>query len=252
MKNIVIVGYPKSGNTWVTRLAAELIQCPVSGFWYSSHEEIAKEGMERISEFACYKSHHQLHKLESFTEKPWKIIYVIRDPRDIVFSGIPYFYADFRKKTEHQLLTLLIPDKMHFWLGGRHKIKREMIQAVLHGNANVHAWCKVSWSRHMTPFLQRPDILKIKYEALLEKPVESCKTVLQFLSLSRTDEEISRAIYNQSFDTVKTKLKKSGVSHQSGFLHKGKAGYWKDGLTASEKELFIQHLKQEFQQLGYV
>ena len=35
MKKIIIVGYPKSGNTWLTRLTADLVGCPVEGFLYN-------------------------------------------------------------------------------------------------------------------------------------------------------------------------------------------------------------------------
>ena len=44
MKNIIVVGYPKSGCTWATRLVAELVGCPVGGFWQSDKKEIAVEG----------------------------------------------------------------------------------------------------------------------------------------------------------------------------------------------------------------
>ena len=63
MKKIIVVGYPKSGCTWATRLVAELVGCPVAGFWQSDKKEIAIEGEDRVSDFRCYKSHHQLAEL---------------------------------------------------------------------------------------------------------------------------------------------------------------------------------------------
>lgn len=31
-KRIIVTGYPKSGNEWVSRLIAAVVGCPVSGF----------------------------------------------------------------------------------------------------------------------------------------------------------------------------------------------------------------------------
>lgn len=56
-RTVIVSGYPKSGNTWTTRLVAEAIGCPVKGFWGSDHNEIAIEGAERDSEFLVYMSH---------------------------------------------------------------------------------------------------------------------------------------------------------------------------------------------------
>ncbi len=63
-KKVIIVGYPKSGNTWITRLTAELLNCPVKGFLYEKdNNEIAIEGLNRTSIYECYKSHHQYNEL---------------------------------------------------------------------------------------------------------------------------------------------------------------------------------------------
>jgi hypothetical protein len=91
---IIIVGYPKSGNTWITRLVAELIQCPVAGFWKTppSYTEIAVEGSNRKSEFECYKSHLSYQSLiKDSRQDKLKLIFVVRDPRDIAISGASYF-----------------------------------------------------------------------------------------------------------------------------------------------------------------
>ena len=52
VKNIIVAGYPKSGCTWATRLLAELVGCPVAGFWNSDKDEIAIEGEERALELS--------------------------------------------------------------------------------------------------------------------------------------------------------------------------------------------------------
>jgi hypothetical protein len=95
MVDVIIVGYPKSGNTWVTRLVAELIGCPVVGFLdYDDQPEIAREGLNRRSDYQCFKSHHQLHELCDIDTNTKKIIYVVRDPRDVCISGAHYFHFE--------------------------------------------------------------------------------------------------------------------------------------------------------------
>ena len=144
VKNIIVVGYPKSGCTWATRLVAELVGCPVGGFWQSDKKEIAIEGEDRISDYRCYKSHHQLAELEVQPNEPetW-IIYILRDPRDIAISGASYFQFDrfpklaalFRsvrrgeKLYRHTLYPLLVRQDYRL---------EQMTEALLHGSAAVH------------------------------------------------------------------------------------------------------------------
>ncbi|HMB99984.1 MAG TPA: sulfotransferase domain-containing protein, partial [Flavobacteriaceae bacterium] len=91
-KNIVIVGYPKSGTTWIARLVAELVECPLEGAWgFESVTTAYEEGRKRTSDFICYKSHHTFNEIYSVKKGIYKIIYVVRDPRDIVISSLYYF-----------------------------------------------------------------------------------------------------------------------------------------------------------------
>jgi hypothetical protein len=251
MKNIVIVGYPKSGNTWITRLVAELIQCSVEGFWHSGHEEIASEGEDRVSEFACYKSHHQLHELEALPDQPWKIIYVIRDPRDIVFSGIPYFYRGYLKTSKPKILSSPLIARIYFHLAGRREMKRKMIKTVLEGDARTHRWCKVSWAEHVTPYLARASVLKMTYDSMLSDPVSGCRDILEHLSLRRTDAEINSAIRNQSFDIVKQKFQNAKEAGKAKFMREGRNAYWRSQLSTSEQQLFAATVGPQLLELGY-
>ena len=90
MKKIIIVGYPKSGNSWLTRLVAQLLDCPAKGFLYHEKPEMVTEGLQRDSAYVCYKSHHQWHELKQEDQQA-KIICITRDPRDVSLSGRSYF-----------------------------------------------------------------------------------------------------------------------------------------------------------------
>jgi hypothetical protein len=105
-KRIIICGYPKSGNTWLTRLTAEIVECPVKGFWDNlSLKEEALEGLDRVSEWECYKSHFCMKRLN--VNEDDKIIYVIRNPKDIIVSAYHYFYIKPRNKYVHRLFKYL-------------------------------------------------------------------------------------------------------------------------------------------------
>ncbi|MFN2507420.1 MAG: sulfotransferase domain-containing protein, partial [Chthoniobacterales bacterium] len=154
MKTILVVGYPKSGCTWIARLVAELIGCPVAGFWKSDKEEIAMEGKERVSEFAVYKSHHTFAELGMDPlRSEIRVIYVIRDPRDVAVSGAHHFhfkrfptierFFSFSprggKLYRHTLYPLLAPE--------RYRIGR-MTEAVLRGAPELHQTLRISWKAH--------------------------------------------------------------------------------------------------------
>ena len=100
-RRIIICGYPKSGTTWLTRLAAEIVGCPGVGLWcLPGVYDGSMEGQERVSEFEVYKSHHDIGKLEGtfkyYANGSERIIYVVRDPRDIIVSASHFFSVPVR------------------------------------------------------------------------------------------------------------------------------------------------------------
>ena len=254
MKNIIVVGYPKSGNTWITRLTAELVGCPVKGFWnYPNHNEIAIEGSERSSEYSCFKAHQTFSDLAvdpTNIGHQIYIIYVIRDPRDIVISGAKFFglkaeelpkWLNLTKKTllkfpkGHTISSKMITEPF--------KISR-MANAVLNGSSKVHKWCSVSWQEHYCSYLKQNCIF-VRYEDMLINPMSECKKILQYLGIARDDREICEAIRQQSFYNKKKEFEKKGESGKASFLRKGQSGQWKNHLTPKQRKKIVKSLEKD-------
>lgn len=257
MKKIIVVGYPKSGCTWATRLVAELVGCPVAGFWRSDKREIAVEGEDRVSDFRCHKSHHQLAELGVSPGEPgtW-IIYILRDPRDIAISAANYFQferfprlaAFFRglrrgeKLYRHTLYPLLVRQDYRL---------EQMTEALLHGSAAVHNLVRVSWRDHWRPYRQA-GVPIVRYEDLLATPEKEVARILGDLGLARTPERIATAVLNQSFERKKEALLRVGETGRAKFLRVGKSGQWRAKLPANLQRRFARDLGGELAEWGYV
>lgn len=256
MKRVLVVGYPKSGCTWATRLVAELIGCPVAGFWQSEKKEIAIEGEDRISEYRCYKSHHQLAELGNLSNEPdtW-LVYILRDPRDIAISSANHFQFDrfpelagffrrFRRGAKlyrHTLYPLLV----------RHNYRlEEMTTALLHGSARVHNWVRVSWRDHWRPY-QAAGVPIIRYEDLLAAPLAECTRILGHLGLTRSNDQIARAVENQSFLRKKQTLLEQGETGRAKFLRTGTSGQWREHLPPVLQQRFTDELGPDLEFWNY-
>lgn len=240
----------------MTRLVAELAHCPVVGFWNFDGDEMAREGLHRSSDFGCFKSHHQLSELASQSDfNCSRIIYVVRDPRDIAISGAHYFqferYPQLREHLQkipkglglYNRIFKKIPCSEHY------RIART-IQAILYGSEDLHYFFRISWKAHCKPYLER-GYFYVKYEDLLMNAENECRRILNYLGLQRQDKEIAGAIARQSFHQKKAEFLKRGELEKAKFLRAGKTGQWKSKLSPEQKQLFVRELSEELAQLAY-
>lgn len=255
--NILLIGFPKSGTTWATRLIGELMECPVAGYWGMEGGSFDMEGSNRESEFAIYKSHHHADEITKVSDKTIsKIIYIVRDPRDVVVSGAYHFP--------------LIPKQLHFFrkllsripiIGAKwnqvivdavsHERKiRIMSTCLQHGDLRYKG-CHYSWEEHIRSYRDK-EVLFIRYEDLLDAIQETSGRIASFLEKEVPQSHILKVEKNQSFENQKTSFLQANELDKYHHLRKGKSGLWKDELPKDVVASLEANMRDTMQEFNYI
>jgi len=234
-KRVIICGYPKSGNTWLTRLTAQILSCPVAGFWSEPfNREEAIEGTNRISEFECFKAHQKRddleHSLKINGNGAEKVIYVYRDPRAVAVSASHYFLLPKYRKI-YSLLEQM-PKGSSFYHKFLHSTSHSLdriVEGMIQGT-NEGAWLGEPWLKHVKSYIHRSDTLVLSYEALSRDPMSAAKQIAAFLSVNRSEKELEEAIHKQSFERKKKTFESDSNIRKASFLRKGEPQAWRTEL----------------------
>ena len=96
-ETIYIVGFPKSGNTWLTRLLADVLNAPVVKAPMRGFVEMASEINAQISAtdnaaLRVAKVHFLPQPLiDEVDAQPTRVVYIHRNPYDVAISAFCYF-----------------------------------------------------------------------------------------------------------------------------------------------------------------
>lgn len=249
-RRILVVGYPKSGNTWVARLTAQLIDAPVRGFWGKPDTpEIAVEGLARHAPVDVYKG-HQTCRAATRAFAGFDVVYVVRDVRDVALSGAHYF--SFRRSTLSGRLEYLARTVRRN-LSPRADIAdrlRRMLEVLSAGNAGVSEWCTHPWDEHVNAYLEVGTFV-LRYEDLLDDPEREVRRLLGHLGIERTTTEIWAAIRHQSFAVARQRFLAAGDLARAAFLRAGRHGDWLSALTAEQQAFCWNRFGSTLRTLNY-
>ena len=254
MKNVVVVGYPKSGNTWLKRVVCDLVDGTPAAFLGSADQLSATNGDKP----RCFKSHLELHELNANgkVEPPDNyIIYVIRDPRDVVMSGSNYF----RFHRLKWLPRLFKP----FWKGQQvyrallyprlspesYRIN-QMFEATLYGSQKVSRYCRASWKAHYQPYADAGCFF-VRYEDMLTHPEREYRRILEYVGIEKSEEEVRAIAEKHSFKKSKERFIKQGQEWNANFLRSGKRGQWREKLSQEQQDKFSNLLSEDLKRFSY-
>jgi hypothetical protein len=238
--DIFIVSYPKSGNTWMRFLIGNLlsqdvpitfsnIELKVPNIYLTNNRKLLKISPPRI-----LKSH------EYFDPRYRKVIYIVRDPRDIAVS---YYYhcLKFRKISEQQ------------------KIERFTDQFIS-GEIDTFG----SWEQNVGSWLgarkEDPNFLLLRYEDIIEATEEALRKIALHLGINVKDEAVVRAVELSSFDRMKKLEKKQSnewkptknSNKDLSFVRKAQCGGWAAELPREESKKIEKAWRNLMLRLGYL
>lgn len=216
-----LVSYPKSGNTWMRLLISNLLSPDKPADLRSvpllvpELEAVTKRHLANMRRPRVIKSHFP------FDPRYPRVIYIVRDPRDVVISQYHY-----------QRKVGLIDDQCTM---------AEYITRFLAGQT-----CRDngSWGENVASWLVArdgdPRFLLIRYENLLSDSVYEMSRVADFLRISATAERLAQIVELGSADRMR-KLEvtqPNAVSVMHGrkdipFVRAAKSGSWKSELEES-------------------
>jgi hypothetical protein len=239
-EDIFVVSYPKSGNTWMRFLIGNLLfqDEPITFFNIENKiPDIYKNTNRKLLQISpprILKSH------EYFDPRYKKVIYIVRDPRDVAVS---YYYHCIKFRIIKQT------DKMDRFLN---QFIEGKIDNFGSWEENVGSWIGARKGD--------PNFLLLRYEDIMNAAEDALKKIAVHLEIDATYESIVRAVGLSSFDRMKKLEKKQSDEWMQTkksnknlmFVRKGQCGGWKKELSKEESEKIEKAWKHLMLMFGYL
>jgi hypothetical protein len=216
--DVFIVSYPRSGNTWTRFLVANLIypeepvtfanvEGKIPDVYKNTRNQLLRTPRPRI-----LKSH------EYFDPRYKKVIYIVRDPRDVAVSH--YHFARKYKKIEDD-----------------YPLERYIARFIA-GEVDDYG----SWKDNLASWLATRQgdgsFLLLRYEDMLEHTAAELARVASFLGIERSPEQVSRAVELSAADRMRDLEKKQAGTWVNTrktrpdipFVRAAQSGEWRSSL----------------------
>lgn len=235
-----VVSYPKSGNTWVRFIVANLT---------STNKKVDLTKIKNLIPDMYRWSNYHLLKMkkpryikshEYFDPRYRRVLYIVRDPRSIVISYYMYLLKTYKID---KLMSL--DEFTKGFVAGKYD--------------NYGTWQEnvLSW---MSTRENDKNFLLLKYEDLLTNPFIQVQRIAKFINLNLTRKQISKAIEKSSFLNLQ-KLEKNSQPKNTFlsnsrkdilFFRNGTMDEWKEILPTKSQKLIENRFGKAMKNLGYL
>ncbi|XP_037679358.1 bile salt sulfotransferase-like [Choloepus didactylus] len=241
--DVIILTYPRSGTQWMIDIVS-LINSNGDPTWVQSVPNFVRSpwieidaAMKALSDQEgprLVSSHLPIHLFpKSYFTSNAKVIYVIRNPRDILTS---FYYLVKESKLEKQ------------------RNFDEYFNKFIQGDVTYGLWFD-----HTLGWMERRDkkcFLLVFYEDLQRDIKGSVEKICQFLGKNLEPEEFDSVLHNSSFSVMKENKMSSMVQliihafTEAPMLRKGISEDWKNHFTVAQSEAFDKLFQEKMSHLG--
>ncbi|MDQ3436082.1 MAG: sulfotransferase [Actinomycetota bacterium] len=182
-----------------------------------------------------------------------RVIHIIRDGRDQAVSMLHHVW---NRSTDQGGVQTLKPGEFERREAYR-KDPQELLQTGdgmfteerLRGAAR--SWnARVGKTAQDGPALLGPNYTEVRYEDLLERPIEEVGRLAGFLGADTSERAVRQAVGSASFEKL-SKGRERGQEDTSSFYRKGIAGDWNNYFTERDREIYKEEAGELLIRLGY-
>jgi hypothetical protein len=229
-EDIFIVGYPKSGNTWMQNLVASIVFGTNAQL---TPDSLVNELVPDVHDRTFYRRYRTPTFFKShYLPRPdyRRVIYLVRDGRDAMVSYFHFLSAINQQTPDFlKMVTMgegLFPCRWH---------------------EHVDAWTQ-------NPF--RAAMITIRYESLHENPVLELRRFCEFAGLERSDQFLQQVAEGCSFAAMREREQTMGWSSAAwpkdkAFVRRGKIGSFVDEMPDSVIAEFMRQAQSTLIRAGY-
>jgi hypothetical protein len=229
-QSVYVLGYIRSGTSWLALLLSSALEMPVL--------EASKQSWPQRG--PCVFQLHRFIPLDSVRRRT---IYVLRDGRDAIISS--YFHVvrqaglPIKRRVERRLGREVRADNIRENLPGFIRFMQTNRIYSMDYRSHVEEWL-----RH------RQKYVTVRYEKLLKEPiVELSRVLLEVRGEAPNADVVSAAVAKNSFATLTARA--IGVEDPDSFWRKGVEGDWRAYFSPESGRLFDAYAGDLLVELGY-
>jgi hypothetical protein len=223
LEDVFLVSFPKSGNTWMRFMITGLYLWEINKGnsepnYFNIHTYVKDLHLERIKQRSYFSGMPRIIKSHrTFSPNYTRVIFVVRDVRDVMISWFNFI--------------------------NRNEVKFKSFDNFLRNPYyGVSAWKyhTDSWLNSATKANKK--LLLLRYEDIMDNPINEIKKMLSFLNVKFEEEGIKWSLQQSSKERIKKLESAYGRARTSKvpFLRKGEKDQWKKEMSRDNIDYIIK------------